>query len=238
MEGFLYINKPTGMTSHDVIDELRRITKIRKIGHAGTLDPFATGLLICGIGREATKKLDVFLKQDKEYFARLKLGFVSDTYDREGKIELKETKQRPDEKELKETLKSFQGEIEQYPPMFSAKKIKGKKLYQLARRGIKVDLKPVKIKIQQLEITKYDFPYLEIKVSCSSGTYIRSLANDIGEKLNCGAYLEELCRTKINGISLRSAVNLDELNSLNWPKFLKLDTDIFLNNNGLRTLNY
>lgn len=231
MEGFLYINKPVGMTSHDVIDELRKVTKIRRIGHSGTLDPFATGLLVCGLGREATKKLVIFLKQDKEYLACLKLGFVSDTYDRTGEIKKREVQKQPSLVMIRKILKKFQGEISQYPPMFSAKKIKGKKLYQLARQGITVELQPSLVKIYSLKIEKYEFPYLSFRIECSSGTYIRSLANDIGQALDCGAYLDKLCRTKIGDISLNSAVDLNELNSFNWPEFLKLDTDILLNNN-------
>ena len=210
------------MTSHDVVDRLRRITGIKKIGHAGTLDPFATGLLICGIGRETTKKLDIFLKQDKEYLAQLKLGFASDTYDRDGKIEERQG-EKPSLDTIEKVISGFKGEVEQKPPMFSAKKIKGKKLYQLARKGIEIELKPHKIFINEIEILNYNYPVLEIKVSCSSGTYIRSLANDIGKKLNCGAYLQELCRTKIGNLSLIKAAELATLASQNWQKFLILD---------------
>lgn len=217
--GFILINKPTGITSHDVVDELRKITGIRKIGHAGTLDPFATGLLICGIGREATKRLDIFLKQDKEYLAELELGFVSDTYDRDGKLEKKQG-QQPLLSEIKKVVNGFKGETEQKPPIFSAKKIGGKKLYQLARQGIKVDIKPQKIVISEIEVLDYEYPLLKIRVSCSSGTYIRSLADDIGKELNCGAYLKELCRSRIGKISLIKAVKLSALISENWRKFL------------------
>jgi tRNA pseudouridine55 synthase len=134
-EGFILINKPAGITSHDVVDKLREITRIKKIGHAGTLDPFATGLLILGIGREFTKKLSIFQKKDKEYIATLRLGAESDTFDKEGKIVEKKVEKIPERKEIEEVLKNFLGEIEQIPPAFSAKKIKGKKLYELARRG-------------------------------------------------------------------------------------------------------
>ncbi len=217
--GFILINKPAGITSHDVVDRLRKITKVKKIGHAGTLDPFATGLLICGIGRETTKRLDIFLKQDKEYVAQLKLGFISDTYDREGKIEEKKGK-KPSLPEINKAVDGFEGETEQKPPMFSAKKIKGKKLYQLARKGIEIELKPHKVVIKKIEVLNYNYPVLEIKVSCSSGTYIRSLANDMGEKLKCGAYLQELCRTKIGQVSLEQAVKLSALTPENWPNLL------------------
>jgi tRNA pseudouridine55 synthase len=219
-EGFILINKPAGITSHDVVDKLREITKIKKIGHAGTLDPFATGLLILGIGREFTKKLSIFQKKDKEYIATLRLGAESDTFDKEGKIVEKKVKKIPERKEIEEVLKNFLGEIEQIPPAFSAKKIKGKKLYELARRGIKVKPKPQKVKIYEISILEYEFPYLKIKIKCSSGTYIRSLANDIGKKLGCGAYVEDLMRTKIGEFSIENAVELSKLTPQNWKNFL------------------
>jgi len=214
------INKPSGITSHDVVDKLREITGVRKIGHAGTLDPFATGLLILAIGKEFTKKLSIFQKKDKEYIATLRLGAESDTFDRDGKIVERKVEKIPEKEEVEEILKIFLGEIEQIPPAFSAKKIKGKKLYELARKGIKVQPKLQKVKIHEISILEYNFPYLKIKVKCSSGTYIRSLANDIGKKLGCGAYLEELVRTKIGKFSLEEAVELSKLNSQNWKNFL------------------
>jgi tRNA pseudouridine55 synthase len=218
--GFILINKPTKITSHDVVDTLRRITGIKKIGHAGTLDPFATGLLILGIQREFTRRLSFFQKKDKEYIATLKLGAESDTFDKDGKIFEKEVKKIPEKKEIEKILKSFLGEVEQTPPAFSAKKIGGKKLYELARRGIKTEIKPQKVKIYEISVLEYHFPYLKIKVKCSSGTYIRSLANDIGKKLGCGAYVEELVRTKIGEFSIENAVELSKLNPQNWRNFL------------------
>lgn len=222
ISGFILINKPSGMTSHDVVDKLRKITGIKKIGHAGTLDPFATGLLILGISRKATKKLSQFLKLDKEYIATLRLGAESDTFDKEGKIIEEKVEKIPSINEVKKALNSFIGEIEQIPPIFSAKKIKGKKACDLARRGKKVELKPQKVKIYEISLIKYEFPFLKIKVKCSSGTYIRTLASDIGKKLGCGAYLENLKRTKIGPFSLKEAVSLSELNSNNWKSYLKI----------------
>jgi len=218
--GFILVNKPAGITSHDVVDKLRKITKIKKIGHAGTLDPFATGLLILGIGREFTKKLVIFQRQDKEYIAKLRLGAESDTFDREGKIIERKIEKIPEKQEVEEVLKNFLGEIEQIPPIFSAKKIKGKKLYELARKGIKLQPKPQRVTIYEISILEYNFPFLKIKVKCSSGTYIRSLASDIGKKLGCGAYVEELTRTKIGSFSLDDAVELLKLNNQNWRSFL------------------
>lgn len=218
--GFVLIQKPGGITSHDVVDKLREITGIKKVGHSGTLDPFATGLLILGIGREATKRLSWFLTKDKEYIAKIRLGAVSDTYDREGRIVSREVSEEPSEKKVKKVLKSFLGQIKQYPPMFSAKKIKGKKLYELARKGVKAEIRPQRVEIYKIGFLSYKFPYLEIKVSCSSGTYIRSLAYDIGEKLSCGGYLEELCRTKIGEFELAEAVTLSQFSCQNWQDFL------------------
>lgn len=219
--GFILIDKPSGITSHDVVDYLRKITKIRKIGHSGTLDPIATGLLILGIGRKATKKLSFFQKLPKEYLAKIRLGAISNTFDREGEIKFKKVRKIPSRKEVEKVVKGFIGEIEQIPPIFSAKKIKGKKLYQLARRGIKkVVFEAKKVKIYKIEILKYSWPYLEIKVFCSAGTYIRSLASDIGKKLNCGAYLEELRRTKIGDFSVEKALKLEQVSFEKLENFL------------------
>lgn len=218
--GFILIDKPSGITSHDVVDFLRKITGIKKIGHGGTLDPIATGLLILGIGKKATKKLKDIQKLDKEYIATIKLGATSNTFDREGKIEEKKIEKIPDIKELEKVLKNFVGEIEQIPPLFSAKKISGKKAYELARKGIKINLRPKRVKIYGIEILDYSFPYLKLKISCSCGTYIRSLANDIGEKLKCGGYIEELKRTKVGNFSINEAQKLQKLTPKNWQSFL------------------
>ena len=218
--GFIFIKKPPKMTSHDVVERLRKITGIKKTGHSGTLDPLACGLLILGLGRKFTKKLSFFQKKDKEYIATLKLGLVSDTFDKEGKIKKIEVKKIPKKKEVENVLKSFLGEIEQRPPLFSAKKIKGQKFYQLARKGIKIKPKKEKIKIYQISILSYSFPLLKIKVKCSSGTYIRSLASDIGKKLKTGALLQGLLRTKIGKFSLKKAIKLEKINKNNWKKFL------------------
>jgi len=218
--GFLLVSKPEGITSHDVVDYLRKITGIKKIGHSGTLDPFAEGLLIIGIGKEATKKLSYFLKMDKEYIAKIKLGEVSSTYDREGKIKKREVKKIPSREEVEETIKEFVGTINQVPPIFSAKKIKGKRLYEIARKGEKTNIEPVMVKIYEIKILDYKFPYLKLNVHCGSGTYIRSLAHDIGKKLGVGGYLEELCRTRIGEYKIEDAYNLKEITSENWQDYL------------------
>ena len=208
--GFLLINKPSGPTSHDIINKLRRLTDIKKIGHAGTLDPFASGLLICAVGREATKDIDKFVKLDKEYIATLHLGAVTDSYDRTGKIiaASAEGYVAPKKEIVEKVVSEFIGPQLQTPPMFSAKKINGKKMYELARAGKEVERQPCAITIYSMEILSYAWPRLKIKVKCSTGTYIRTIAYDLGERLGCGAYLEELERTKIGEYSVEQAIRL------------------------------
>ncbi len=219
--GFLLIKKPSGPTSHDIIDELRRITGERKIGHAGTLDPFASGLLIVAVGREATRNIAQFIKQDKTYIAKLHLGATSNTFDRTGIIQ---NGQRPldilHKVEIEKILKKFVGEQKQIPPMYSAKKVGGKKLYELARKGVEIERKPAEIKIHYIKLLNYKYPELEIETRVSSGTYIRTLANDIGQALGCGAYLEELQRTEIGGYKLKNAVETKNLTKENWNNFI------------------
>ena len=228
--GYILINKPSGPTSHDIIDSLRKITAIKKIGHAGTLDPFASGLLIVAIGREATRGISKFVKLDKEYAATLHLGATTDTYDREG-VRNQELGIRPahakasaDKKlelgEIEKVLEKFIGKQKQVPPMYSAKKVKGKKLYELARKGVEIKREPVDIEIKKLEIIDYEWPILKSKCRVSSGTYIRSLAHDIGEALGCGAYLEELVRTAIGEYLVKQSKEIEELKNGEWENFL------------------
>ncbi|MFA5358710.1 MAG: tRNA pseudouridine(55) synthase TruB [Patescibacteria group bacterium] len=216
---FLLVNKPTGITSHDVVNVLRRITGIKKIGHAGTLDPLATGLLIVAINRESTKEIDRFVKLDKEYVATIKLGATSDTYDAEGKIIPASKSLAPSLDEIKKTINVFIGRQQQIPPMFSAKKIGGKKLYDLARAGKEIERAPSEIEIFSIKILEYSYPILKINVHCSSGTYIRSLANDIGASLGVGGYLAALERTKIGKYELKNSVALAELDKNNWKNY-------------------
>ncbi|MBU4421421.1 tRNA pseudouridine(55) synthase TruB [Patescibacteria group bacterium] len=218
--GFLLIDKPSGPTSHDIIDELRRITGVRKIGHAGTLDPFASGLLIVAVGREATRDISKFVKLDKTYIAKLKLGATSNTFDRTGDIQLLITNYKLQIEDIKKVLQKFEGKQKQIPPMFSAKKIGGKKLYELARKGEIVEREPVLINIEHIKLLEYKWPYLKIETRVSSGTYIRALAHDIGQTLGCGAYLEELERTEIGGYELKQAITLDKINEHNWYSLL------------------
>ena len=235
--GFLFINKPVGPTSHDIVNQLRKITGIKRIGHCGTLDPFASGLLIFGIGRPATKQLSNFLKADKEYFATLLLGATSNTGDRTGAIikynpylktnddnkkpASNNKNNQPTLSRINRVLKRFIGNIEQTPPMYSAKKINGVRLYKLARQGKVVARKKQKITIKQIKLINYCWPRLSLKISCSSGTYIRSLGQDIGISLGCGAYLDELTRWSINSITLKQAIELKKINRDNWSNYLQ-----------------
>lgn len=221
--GFLLINKPVGPTSHDIVDKLRKITGIKKIGHAGTLDPFASGLLIMAVGRESTKRISEFVGMDKSYEAVLQLGATSDTYDREGKIQISNDQYSISNEDIDEVLKLFVGEQDQIPPMFSAKKVKGKKLYELAREGKEIERKPSKITVYDLGLKLYNSEKKQLTIECtvSTGTYIRTLGYDIGEKLGVGAYLEELERTSIGTYLLENAVNIEDLTHENWEQYLQ-----------------
>lgn len=220
--GFILINKPVGPTSHTIVNRMRKVTGIKKIGHAGTLDPFASGLLILGIGRPATRNIDKFIKLDKEYQATMKLGQETDTYDRTGRTiyTADANSPFPDENRIQRVLEAFTGKQEQTPPMFSAKKIGGKKLYELARKGIEIERKAVEITIFKIQLIEYSYPWLKISVRCSSGTYIRSLAFDIGRCLGNGAYLEELERIKIGAYDIAHASAWEDINQNNWESLL------------------
>jgi tRNA pseudouridine55 synthase len=224
--GFLLIDKPAGFTSHDVVAKLRRITGIRKIGHAGTLDPFATGLLVVGVGRAATKHLGELMGHDKEYEAKAVLGAVSDTQDLTGQLTGAPVENWPSQETLDRILPDFQGAIDQIPPMYSAKKVKGKKLYELARAGEEIERKPRQVTIHELELRDYTPPHLTFRVHCSAGTYIRTLAHDIGQALGTGAYLEMLRRTKSGDYHVDQAVQLDQLTPENWTAHLLAETDL------------
>lgn len=193
-EGILLVNKPAGRTSFSLVGALRRILNVRKIGHAGTLDPFATGVMVMLIGKNYTKLSDQFLHQDKEYSAELYLGVATDTFDTEGKV-IARSDIIPSMEEIERVIAQFQGEISQVPPMFSAKKIGGKKLCDLARKGENVERAPVKVHVKT-ELLHYEYPVLKIGVACSKGTYIRSIADDMGKILGCGAHLTALKRTR------------------------------------------
>lgn len=193
-EGILLVNKPVGKTAFSLVGRLRKLLNVRKIGHAGTLDPFATGVMVMLVGKKYTKLSDMFLNEDKEYIAELRLGVATDTFDTEGSITT-ESDYIPTIEEVEEVISKFQGDIDQIPPMFSAKKVDGKKLYELARKGETVERKPVKVFVET-HLMRYEYPVLSIHVTCSKGTYIRSIADDMGKMLGCGAHLTNLERTR------------------------------------------
>ena len=219
-EGFLLIDKPAGITSHGVIAYLRRATGVQRIGHAGTLDPFATGLLVVGVGRGATKRLGEFLGRAKTYEAVAVLGASSDTQDKDGVISVAATVAAT-RADIDAVLPRFTGSIMQTPPMYSAKKIAGKKLYELAREGKEVERAPVAITIHELVTLAYEPPRWTFRVCGSSGTYVRTIAHDIGAALGCGAYLEALRRTAVGDLLVNDAIALDSVRPENWQSLLR-----------------
>lgn len=205
------VYKPKGMTSFEVVRRVRSELKLKKVGHAGTLDPLAEGLLILLTGT-MTKRMESFLRLDKEYVATLRLGVVSKSHDLETEILEQTANVSFPEEKIKEVLARFTGTIEQVPPDFSAAWVDGKRAYHLARRGVAFELKPKKVTISEMEIQSYLPPLLKLRIVCSSGTYIRSLARDIGDELGCGSVLQELVRTRIGTYKAEDAVRLNELN--------------------------
>lgn len=209
ISGVLVVDKPVGLTSHDVVQIVRKGTNIRRAGHTGTLDPRASGVLVILIG-PAVRLSEYVSASDKRYQAVVRLGVSTDTYDADGRIE-STSPVNVTEEQFEDALKNFVGEIEQVPPPYSAVKIKGRKAYEMAREGEEVDLTPRKIQVYNLELLEWAMPEAVIDVYCSSGTYVRSLANDLGEKLGCGAHLVGLRRTKSGRFTLRDAVPLRKL---------------------------
>lgn len=212
-EGIYLIDKQAGWTSFDVVAKTRGITGIRSIGHAGTLDPFATGLLIVLVGKEFTKRQDEFMKQDKEYEATLKLGKESTTGDPEGEIREAESAKGLSlgKDEVVLSLQKFIGDIEQTPPVHSAIKINGERAYKKARRGEEFEIPKRKVTIYGLDLMEYKYPLVKFRVKCSSGTYIRTLGVDIADKLGTKGYLTELRRTKIGEYDIKDAKKLSSL---------------------------
>ena len=210
MFGFLNIYKPKGKTSHDVVAILRRVTKIKQIGHTGTLDPFAEGVLPVCIGK-ATRLIE-YLADDKAYIGTVQLGKSTTTYDIEGDM-VKVSDKEVSIEEIEKALQSFRGEIEQFPPIYSAIKVNGKKLYEYARKGEEVEIKPRKVTIKNLKILNYDSKdrALELYIECSKGTYIRSIANDLGEVLGVYGHLTKLVRVKAGEFEIKDCIRLEDL---------------------------
>ncbi|MFZ3151687.1 MAG: tRNA pseudouridine(55) synthase TruB [Anaerolineaceae bacterium] len=222
VSGVLVVDKPVGMSSHDVVQIVRNGTNIRRAGHTGTLDPRASGVLVILLG-PAVRLSEYVSASDKRYQAVIQLGVTTDTYDMEGEV----TRRAPVDityEEFEEALKGFVGEFEQQPPAYSAIKVKGRKAYELARKGEEVDLEPRMIQVHELELLDWDPPEAVVDVQCSSGTYVRSLAHDLGEKLGCGATLTGLRRTKNGQFGLRDAVSLRKLQEAfangDWYQYL------------------
>ncbi len=212
----LLINKPLRWTSFDAVNKIRNILRVKKVGHAGTLDPLATGLLIICTGK-FTKKINEYMAQEKEYTGGFTLGATTATYDLESEPGNFLPFEHITGDEIKTATKKFTGEIMQIPPAHSAIKVEGKRVYELARQGKEVKLEPRKINIKEFEITKIvpgtpsgELPIVQFKVVCTTGTYIRSLANDLGAALGCGAYLSSLCRTRIGNFLLQDAITPEE----------------------------
>ena len=213
MDGILVVNKPQGMTSHDVVDFIRKRFGIKKAGHAGTLDPMATGVLVVLIGK-LTKSQSRYMSGDKEYDATLTLGATSDTLDAWGKIAPSGGALDFSPARIEEAFRKFSGEIEQAVPMYSAAKRNGRKLYELARKGVTVAVEPKKITIKKIEIKNISIPEISFSVVCSKGTYIRQLAADIGKDLGCGAYLSRLVRTRSGEFGIDDAISVEALRKL------------------------
>lgn len=230
IEGILLVDKPVGKTAFSLVGRLRKLLNIKKIGHAGTLDPFATGVMVMLIGRKYTKLSDMFLNEDKEYVAELHLGVATDSFDNEGTV-VGESDYVPSFEEIEAAISKFQGDIQQVPPMFSAKKINGKKLYELARKGQTVERKPVTIWVET-HLMHYEYPKLSIHVTCSKGTYIRSIADDMGKMLGCGAHLTNLQRTRSGRYRINECLEGDRLfgDEIDREEVVKYIQPLFVNN--------
>jgi tRNA pseudouridine55 synthase len=213
MDGILVVNKPQRMTSHDVVAIVRRHFGLKKAGHAGTLDPMATGVLVLLIGKY-TKLSNSFTTDEKEYDATMTLGGRSDTGDAWGKIERSGADVSFSKDRIESVFRTFTGEISQVPPMYSAVKLNGRKLYELARKGVSADVKPRKVAIKELVVTAVALPEVSFRMRCSKGTYVRQLCVDIGEALGCGGYMSRLVRTRSGRHTIDKAVGVEELRAM------------------------
>jgi tRNA pseudouridine55 synthase len=209
-EGLLNIDKPAGITSHDVVQQVRRVTGVRRVGHAGTLDPIATGVLLVGVGR-VTRLIEYLVGQPKMYETRVRLGQTTHTYDTEGEMVAERPLAHITVDMITSALAPFRGQIEQQPPIYSAIKQDGQPLYKLARQGMEIDVPTRRVTIYALDLLAYDAPYLDLRITCSAGTYIRSLAHDLGQALGCGGHLTTLRRTAIGDFGVETAVSLPDL---------------------------
>lgn len=208
MNEIFAVYKPKGYTSHDVVAIVRKKSGVKRVGHGGTLDPLAEGVLVIAVGRENTKQLDQFVKGEKEYVAEIFLGAKSDTYDAEGTIEKVNEKIKPELTEIEKLSKLFVGNIEQIPPLYSSVKIKGKPAHRRVRRGEKIELKSRKVFVKSLEILSYKYPILKLKIITGPGVYIRSIGHDLGNELKTGGYLKSLLRTRVGNFAIENSLLL------------------------------
>jgi len=209
-DGALVINKPQGKTSHDIVDAVRHLAGFRQIGHLGTLDPLATGVLVLLLGK-ATRLVRFYSGRRKRYTAGFRFGYATNTYDSEGTLQGTDTPPVLDREQLERLAAESVGRFEQMPPIFSAKKVHGRPAYELARKNQAVELKPVPVELFQYRLTDIEGPLARFEIECSSGTYIRVLAHDMGQKLGCGAHLAEICRTAVGEFSLDQALTIEEI---------------------------
>ncbi len=212
-EGILLVDKPQGITSHDVVSKMRRIFHMKKVGHAGTLDPMATGVLVILIGK-ATKASQFLMSMDKEYVGTVKLGVITDSQDADGEIIEERPVPELSEEQVLAEMKTFIGDQYQIPPMFSAKKINGQKLYKLARQGKTVEREPRVIHISRFDLTKFALPEVSFVVGTSKGAYVRTIAHDLGERLGCGGHLNELRRTAVGQFRIEKASTIEALENM------------------------
>ena len=210
VRGLIAVDKPVGPSSHDIINRLRRLTGVKRIGHAGTLDPFASGVLVVGISREATRDLDTIVKTEKEYLAIVRLGATSNTDDRTGKLTTTSDPAMPSKAEIEQALQSFVGTILQTPPAFSAIKLQGMKAYTHARKGKPLTLEPREVHVKSIELLAYAWPDVTVRIVCGAGVYIRALARDLGVVLKTGGYVQELRRTRVGTYDLVQTVRLPD----------------------------
>lgn len=249
MDGLILVHKPLFLTSHDVVDRIRKIVGMRRVGHFGTLDPLATGLLLIGTGR-ATRLFPFFSGLDKTYQGSVTFGTATDTYDAEGQPIGSECRDYPSRERIEQALTAFRGNISQIPPPYSAKKIAGKPSYRLARDKQKVELQPIQVRIDAFDLMDYRPPVLDVEITCSSGTYIRSLAHDLGREVDCGAHLTRLVRTRIGSYLVKNSFTLEQMARfspashpapflvpmedlfLDWPKILLNTSGVDLARNG------
>ena len=221
----LLIDKPLRWTSFDVVRKVRNLVKTKKVGHAGTLDPLATGLLIVCTGK-FTKRINEYMSQEKEYTGTFTLGAITPTYDLESEPQDFKPYEHLTAEDIQNATKQFIGDIQQLPPAHSAIKVDGKRLYELARQGKEVKLEPRSVRISEFEITNVQLPVVSFRVVCSTGTYIRSLANDMGVALRCGAYLSSLCRTRIGAFTLDKSMNMEQVEQWIRNYFTQLSNDL------------